>query len=126
MAAFSQTSLDRLATCAEPLQRLFNDVIQHQDCSILVGHRCKEDQDIACQAGKSHAPWPTSAHNFDPSRAVDAAPYPIDWADLQRFRDFSALVKERAAALGIAIRWGGDFKTLADLDHFELTETPDV
>ena len=120
MPAFSKISQDRLAQCEPELQRLFNDVIKHQDCSILVGHRCKDDQDIACQRGLSHTPWPTSKHNCEPSRAVDVAPYPIDWADIRRFQDFAELVKMRAGVLGIPIKWGGDFTTIKDYDHFEL------
>lgn len=120
MPAFSQRSKDRLASCDVSLKTLFNDVIQHIDCTILVGHRGKEDQDIACHDGKSNTPWPTSCHNATPSRAVDAAPYPIDWNDIDRFRTFAAIVKERADALGIRIRWGGDFVHLKDYDHFEL------
>lgn len=122
MPTFSQTSLDRLATCHPDLQRLFNDVIQYRDCSILVGHRCEADQDVACATGKSHTPWPTSKHNSEPSMAVDAAPYPLVWEDIQRFKDFADFVMGRAAELGIKIRWGGTFKTLCDLDHFEIDQ----
>jgi hypothetical protein len=40
----------------------------------------------------------------------------------KRFREFADFVKERAAALGISVRWGGDFKTIGDFDHWELTD----
>lgn len=120
MPKFSATSTARLQTCAPALQELFNAVIEIQDCSILVGHRGQEDQDKACAAGKSQTPWPTSCHNSTPSRAVDAAPYPIDWNDIERFKQFAAVVKGIADARGIKIRWGGDFKTFKDYDHFEL------
>lgn len=123
MPAFSAISKERLATCAPELQTLFNDVIELRDCSILVGHRCQADQDIACAAGKSKAPWPTSKHNSEPSQAVDVAPYPIMWGDIAGFKEFSGFVKERAAALGIAIRWGGDFISLKDYDHWELGDS---
>lgn len=121
MPTFSAISLERLATCHPDLQRLFNDVVQTHDISILVGHRCEADQDIACREGKSHTPWPTSCHNAMPSRAVDVAPYPVNWGDIDGFRKLAAFVKERASALGIGIRYGGDFRTLPDYDHFELT-----
>ncbi len=117
---FSPNSASRLHTCHLDLQRLFQDVIQFQDCSILVGHRCEADQNEACSSGKSRTPWPTSNHNCQPSRAVDVAPSPVDWADIERFKLFGAFVKMRAQALGINIRWGGDFKSLKDYDHFEL------
>lgn len=122
MPAFSDISKERLSTCHPDLQLLFNDVIQGWDCSILVGHRCEEDQNKACAEGKSHTPWPTSKHNSQPSMAVDVAPYPIDWSNIDRFRDFANYVQSRADALGIKIRWGGTFSRLSDLDHFELIE----
>lgn len=120
MPAYSAISQARKATCHVDLQRLFDDVIKYRDCAILVGHRCQEDQDKACHDGKSHTPWPTSKHNSEPSRALDAAPYPIDWNDIDRFKEFAAFVMFRAKVLGITIRWGGDFETLKDYDHFEL------
>ncbi len=106
MNQFSPNSLARLHTCHLDLQRLFQDVLLYPDCSILVGHRCQADQDLACAAGKSHAPWP------------------IDWDDIGRFQAFALLVFARAAALGIGIRWGGDFTTIKDYDHFELLDEP--
>lgn len=125
MPLFSAISKERLATCDPRLQELFNDVIEFRDCSILVGHRGKAAQDLACAEGNSRAPWPTSNHNCSPSRAVDAAPYPIDWEDIERFKEFADYVKSRATALGIKIRWGGDYRTIKDYDHFEL-ETENV
>jgi hypothetical protein len=121
MPSFSAISKERLSTCHPDLQRLFNDVITARDCSILVGFRCEADQDLACKEGNSETPWPTSKHNCQPSRAVDVAPYPVNWGDIDGFREFASFVKERAAALNIGIRWGGDWSSLADLDHFELT-----
>ncbi len=120
MPKFSSISSERLAECHPDLQRLFNDVVVVYDCAILVGERGEAAQNEACACGKSHTPWPTSLHNCSPARAVDAAPYPIDWEDVARFEDFAQFVKQRAEALNIPIRWGGDFTTLKDYDHFEL------
>lgn len=120
MPTFSATSSDRLATCHPDLQRLFHDVVQTVDCTILVGFRDKEAQDIACHDGKSCTPWPTSPHNKTPSEGVDVAPYPIDWRNIDRFRLFAAAVKARAEVLGIGVKWGGDFLHLHDYDHWEL------
>lgn len=52
--------------------------------------------------------------------AVDIAPYPIDWNDLNRFRKLSEHIKKKAVQLGIPITWGGNFKTLVDMPHYEL------
>jgi peptidoglycan L-alanyl-D-glutamate endopeptidase CwlK len=52
--------------------------------------------------------------------AVDMAPYPIDWNDLGRFKALAVLMKKAAKAEGVAIVWGGDWKTSKDYPHFEL------
>ena len=54
------------------------------------------------------------------SEAVDIAPYPIDWKDLNRFRKLSEHIKKKAVQLGIPITWGGDWKSLVDMPHYEL------
>ena len=123
MPRFSRLSEERLATCEMPLQELFHFVIQHVDCSILEGHRGEERQTEAYHSGHSKLKWPNSKHNKNPSRAVDVAPYPIDWDDIMRFREFGHYVKGVADVLGIKIRWGGDFPTWKDYPHFELVET---
>lgn len=122
MPSFSTKSAARLLTCHHDLQRLFNEVIKHVDCSVLCGHRTREEQDEAFALGHSRARWGQSKHNFQPSLAVDVVPYPVDWDDLNGFRAFAAVVKEQAARLGIKVRWGGDFVKLVDMPHWELVD----
>jgi hypothetical protein len=72
--------------------------------------------------------WPDSKHNQSPSMAVDVAPYPIDWADRERFNYFAGYVMGVASQHGIALRWGGDWNrdwkvrdnNFDDLPHYEL------
>ena len=52
--------------------------------------------------------------------AVDLAPYPIDWSDKKRFILLSDHIKKTAKRLNIPITWGGNFKTLVDMPHYEL------
>lgn len=54
------------------------------------------------------------------SEAADIAPYPINWQDINRFRKLSEHIKKKANQLNIPITWGGDFKTLVDMPHYEL------
>lgn len=130
MPKFSDLSSRKLATCDDRLQRVFQEVIKHWDCTVLEGHRGKEDQDDAYRAGKSKTPWPESKHNKMPSRAVDVAPYPVDWADRERFALFAGFVLGVAASMGIKLRWGGDWnangrtkdETFSDMPHFELVD----
>jgi len=120
MPKFSRKSKERLAQCDPELQLLFNEVIKHYDCTILEGHRGKQAQDSAHAMGKSQLRYPQSKHNKKPSLAVDAAPWPIDWRDINRFYEFAGFVKCMAIVLNIDITWGGDFKSFFDGPHYEL------
>ena len=129
MARFGKTSKRRLATCHEDLQEIFNEVIKHFDCSVICGHRGKEDQDKAVASGNSKAVWPKGRHNANPSNAVDVCPYPVDWDDRERMTYFAGMVMGIAKSKGIGLRWGGDWNQNTDLEdngfddlpHFELT-----
>ena len=44
MPKFGKRSKERLATCDERLQEVFNEVIKFVDCSVLEGHREQERQ----------------------------------------------------------------------------------
>lgn len=122
MPNFSTSSAAKLLTCDHRLQQVFNEVIRYADCSILCGHRGKLEQDAAYAKGTSKLRWPESAHNVSPSRAVDVAPYPVVWDNVQRFKEFAVVVKEVAARQGVRLRWGGDFESWKDFPHWELVE----
>jgi len=130
MAKYSEKSKAKLATAHPLLQRVFGVVVQAVDNTILCGHRPKEEQDAAFAERRSCVKWPDSKHNSVPSMAVDAAPYPINWKNIKRFIYFGGFVMGVAFALGIKLRWGGDWDGDTDLDdqsfndypHFELKE----
>lgn len=52
--------------------------------------------------------------------AIDLAPYPVEWANIKRFKDLGALMKRAAKELGIEIEWGGDWKSFKDYPHYQL------
>ena len=128
MPSFSTRSKSNLNQAQPDLQRLFNEVIKHYDCTVICGHRSQEDQDKAVAEGKSKVRYPYSKHNSLPARAVDVVPYPIDWDDREGFYAFGGFVKGVASQKGIKIRWGGDWDSdndlhdqkFIDLPHFEL------
>lgn len=132
MAKFGRTSSRRLDTCAPRLQVIFREIVRDFDCSVLCGHRTKEEQDAlqGFDPPKTKVSWPNSKHNSYPSKAIDVAPYPIDWEDRERFTMFAGWVLGYAAAKGIKLRWGGDWdgdtevddNEFDDLPHFELVD----
>lgn len=130
MYKYGKTSKDRLATCDHRLRIIFEEAIKIMDIAILEGHRNKETQNKAYEDGNSKLQWPDSSHNSLPSRAVDAAPYPIDWNNRERFFMMAGLVIAIGHSKGKKIRWGGDWNMdgettdngFDDLVHFEIVE----
>lgn len=124
MPSFSKQSLDKLDTVDRRLYDICTEVVKDFDITILVGHRDKADQDAACAATppRSKTPWPTSKHNSCPSKAVDVAPYPVDFNNIPKFAELNGYMQAAAAKLGHKIRWGGSFTKLRDYDHFELVD----
>ena len=130
MPRFSKKSLSKLETCDKRLQDLFLRVVKKFDCTIIEGHRSKDRQNKLFKEGKSKLKYPKGKHNAIPSRAVDVAPYPIDWNDRERFTYFAGYVLGIAYQMGLKIRWGGDWdmdtqvkdNNFDDLPHFEIRD----
>ena len=130
MPKFGKRSRERLATCDERLQEVFNEVIKFVDCSVLEGHRSQERQDQLYIEGKTKVKYPNGRHNSKPSNAVDVTPYPVDWADRERQTLFAGFVLGVARAKGIKLRWGGDWdmdfqvmdNRFDDFPHFEVKD----
>ena len=128
MPSFGKRSQSKLDTCHPDLQKVFNEVVKHFDCSIICGRRDCEEQNNLYHAGKSQLQFPDSKHNTLPSNAVDAIPYPVDWNDREQFSYFAGFVIGIAASMGIKLRWGGDWdmdgettdNSFDDLPHIEL------
>jgi len=126
MAKFSKASAAKLATCHPDLQKIFNDIIQTRDCTIICGARTLEEQQKAFTGGFSKIDGikNKSMHQVSPERplslAVDALPYPINWEDKKGHEDFARAVKATAEHHKIKIVWGGDWQNFKDRPHFEL------
>lgn len=52
--------------------------------------------------------------------AIDLAPYPVDWNDIDRFLLQGSLMFRAAAEEGVIITWGGHWKRFKDYPHFQL------
>ena len=128
MPYFGKSSKKRLSTCDSKLQKVFNEVIKHVDCSVLEGHRSKDRQNKLYEEEKTKVKYPNGRHNRQPSSAVDVTPYPVDWKDRERQTLFAGFVIGVASQMGINLRWGGDWdqdfqvvdNRFDDFPHFEL------
>lgn len=132
MNSYSEKSREALVTCDPKLQNLFYEVLKDYDHSILEGYRGEEEQSKYFREGKSKVEFPFGKHNQRPSKAVHAAPYPVNFSNapknIARFYHFAGFVKAKALQLGIPIRWGGDWNSnnvfddqnFDDLCHFEM------
>ena len=78
------------------------------------------DASVLKASGDENAIYPTSKHNRNPSEAVDLVPYPIDWNDIDRFKDLAVRFKRIAEEKGIEISAGADWKLFKDYPHFEI------
>jgi peptidoglycan L-alanyl-D-glutamate endopeptidase CwlK len=135
MNKFSKKSLDRLATCHDDIQKVMNEAIKEFDFTVLSGHRSPDEQFELYKQGRElvDGKWVKtgktvtnvdgtnvlSNHNYNPSRAVDIAPYPIDWDNIDRFIAMSNVVLKCAKELDIELEWGGNWR-MKDYPHFEL------
>lgn len=128
---FGHASLEKLETCSPKLIVLMNEVIRVTpiDFTILEGYRSVKRQQHLFRQGASKIDGVTQKgkHNHYPSQAIDIAPYPIDWQDLNRFYLLAGAVLATARTHDIKVRWGGDWngdgtwtdQTFHDLPHFE-------
>lgn len=138
MPQFGTASRERLDTCDPRLVQIMERVVEHYDITVLEGRRSWSRQRELLRQGKTKVGPGESKHNPPTdgdvdwlSKAVDVAPYPIDWQDSKRFVYLAGMVMGIAAELGIKIRWGGnwdmdqtilDDQNFDDLPHFEIVE----
>ena len=134
MPEFSKSSKEKLATCHQDLQTLFNYVIRHFDCTVVCGTRNEADQNKAFDGGFSQVRFPNSKHNASPSMAIDVVPYPVEWQNVKRMRhfvgyvlgcaqvlkDYNAIEKDIISGLD----WDGDTiltdQRFNDAPHFQI------
>ena len=120
---WGKTSRDRLATCDKKLQQLADMMLERSpfDLTVTCGYRTKDEQEEAFKTGKSRAKFGQSKHNVFPSKAIDVVPLPINWDNKDaRWQEIALNAMWCAGKLGIEITWGGSFKSIKDMPHFEL------
>ncbi len=126
MFRFGKKSKERLKGVDARLVSVLNELIKIMDVTIIEGVRSSERQEELLKQGLSKVKY--SKHME--GKAVDLAPYPIDWDDLERFYYMGGMIRGIGKELGINVRWGGDWdsdgnirdQSFNDLVHVEIKD----
>ena len=126
MPRFGKRSRERLKGVNIKLQHILNQLVKIMDVTIIEGLRTQERQDELVKKGASK----TKYSKHIQGKAVDVAPYPIDWEDRERFHYMGGMLRGIGHQLGLKIRWGGDWDSdgeikdnkFDDLVHVEIRE----
>lgn len=136
MATFGNKSLEKLKTCHPDIQKVMLEAIKEVDFTVIFGTRTPSEQFELFKQGRKlqDGKWvkvgvtvtnldginKKSEHNYTPSRAIDIAPYPIDWNNIKRFLDLSKVILRVAKEQGVDLEWGGEWASLKDYPHYQL------
>jgi|TARA_R110000772_G_scaffold13042_4_gene39000 hypothetical protein len=128
MPKFGKRSKERLKGVDTKLVNVLNELIKIMDCAIIEGVRSEEKQNEYFKKGKSKKDGIVNKGMHQLGKAVDLAPYPIDWNDRDRFHYMGGMIRGIAKQLNINVRWGGDWdsdgqtkdNSFDDLVHVEI------
>ena len=124
MYKFGKRSLERLKGVDSKLVNVLNELVKIMDVTVIEGLRSADRQQELLKKGATKVKY--SKHME--GKAVDIAPYPIDWEDRDRFHYMGGMIRGIAKQLNISVRWGGDWdsdgetkdNSFDDLVHVEL------
>ena len=112
MYKFGKRSKSRLKGVDTKLVNVLNELIKIMDVTIIEGVRSKERQEQLLAQGKTKTKY--SKHIL--GKAVDLAPYPINWEDREMFHYMGGMLRGLGKAMGVNIRWGGDWDSDGDIN----------
>jgi peptidoglycan L-alanyl-D-glutamate endopeptidase CwlK len=126
MYKFGKRSRERLRGVNVKLINVLNELIKMMDVTVIEGLRSADRQKELLAKGATKVKY--SKHME--GKAVDIAPYPIDWEDRDRFYYMGGMLRGIAQQLGVKVRFGGDWdgdgetkdNNFDDLVHIELKE----
>ena len=126
MPHFGKRSKRRLKGIHPKLVSVLNELVKIMDVTVIEGIRSEERQLELLEKGATKVKY---SKHMD-GKAVDLAPYPIDWKDRDRFHYMGGMVRGIAKQLNVSVRWGGDWDSdgevkdngFDDLVHIELRE----
>tara|TARA_R110000765_G_scaffold237295_1_gene339981 strand:- start:408 stop:785 length:378 start_codon:yes stop_codon:yes gene_type:complete len=124
MPRFGKKSKERLKGVKPKLVNVLNELVKIMDVTIIEGLRTEARQKELVAQGKSKTKYSKHLQG----KAVDLAPYPINWKDRERFHYMGGMVRGIGKQMGVRIRWGGDWdsdgeikdNSFDDLVHVEI------
>ncbi len=124
MYRFGKRSRARLKGVKPELVNVLNELIKIMDVTIIEGVRTQKRQDELVAKGASK----TKYSKHIEGKAVDLAPYPIDWDDRDTFHYMCGMIRGIAQQMKVPVRvgcdWDGDGQTkdnlFDDLVHAEI------
>jgi len=130
MYKFGKRSRARLKGVDSRLVNVLNELIKVMDVTIIEGVRSAKTQNKYFKDGKSKLDGINKKSNHQLGKAVDLAPYPINWKESNRFYYMGGMIRGIAKQLNLKIRWGGDWdsdgetkdQTFIDLVHIEILD----
>ena len=126
MYKFGRKSKERLKGVDHRLIKVLDELIKIMDVTVIEGLRSEERQKELLEKGATKVKY--SRHME--GKAVDLAPYPIDWENRDGFHYMGGMIRGIAHQLGLKIRWGGDWDSdgdvkdngFDDLVHIEIRD----
>jgi peptidoglycan L-alanyl-D-glutamate endopeptidase CwlK len=124
MPKFGKRSKERLRGIDARLVSVLNELVKIMDVTIIEGLRSEQRQEKLLKEGSTK----TKFSKHITGKAVDLAPYPIDWNDRDRFHYMGGMIRGIAKQLNVPVRWGGDWdgdgetkdNKFDDLVHVEI------
>ena len=124
MPKFGKRSKERLRGVDARLVNVLNELVKIMDVTIIEGLRSEQRQEKLLKEGSTK----TKFSKHITGKAVDLAPYPIDWNDRDRFHYMGGMIRGIAKQLNVPVRWGGDWDSdgetkdnrFDDLVHVEI------
>tara|TARA_E500000318_G_scaffold105243_1_gene111966 strand:- start:523 stop:915 length:393 start_codon:yes stop_codon:yes gene_type:complete len=130
MPKYGSRSKRRMKGLDSRLIDILDEIIKIMDVTIIEGLRSAETQNEYYLDKKSKLDGYKKKSKHQTGRAVDLAPYPVDWKNTNRFYYMGGMIQGIAKEKNIKIRWGGDWdrdgetkdQTFMDLVHIEVLD----
>lgn len=128
---FSRTSEDRLKNLHPDLVRVIRRAMSWQIIDFTVVETLRTPEQQAKNLKKGVSKTMKSLHLPDTTgkaRAIDVAPYPINWKDTGKFKMLAGIILAASREEDVHLRWGGSWdgtmrsssNRFNDYPHFEL------